>query len=263
MPPCGVELGKKLSLPPPHTGMLGRDHALMGAVGALAAGPALANLVGSHLTPAQTVAAGVVGAGFALLPDLDEPGSTVARKFGLAGQAASHVVHAAAGGHRQATHSLGAIAIVVGGFWALDRYVWTAPVALMLCLFVAGRFVLPLGVGKRAFGAVVLPLALGWWAYRSETGTWHLGAHLVGPHTWLWLPAVAGAGVALHMLGDMLTVEGVPLLWPLHWRVAVPLLGHTSSLRESFAGAILALATAGLLWVQVLGPVLGHGRAVP
>lgn len=250
---------KSKGCPPPHQDMLGRDHALMGAAGALAAGPALANLVGSHLSPAQTVAAGIVGAGFALLPDLDEPGSTVARKFGLAGEATSHVVRAAAGGHRQATHGIGCIALVVAGLWALDRFVWTAPIALMLCLFVAGRFVLPLGVGKRAFGALVLPLAVGWWAWRSETGTWRLGAHAVALHTWAWLPVVAGAGIALHILGDMLTVEGVPLLWPLHWRLAIPLVGHTSSLRESFVGAMLALVTAGLLWVQVLGPATVHG----
>jgi membrane-bound metal-dependent hydrolase YbcI (DUF457 family) len=244
--------------------MLGRDHALMGAAGTLAVVPALGRLVGSHLGPAETAVAGVVGAGFALLPDLDEPGSTVARKFGLVSEAASHVVHAAAGGHRQATHSLLFAAVVTAGLWGLDRrFVWAAPVELAACLVVAGRFVLPLGAGKGALGALVLPVAAGWWAWRAETGTWDLRAHIDGPHAWAWLALAAGAGVCLHMAGDVLTAGGVPLLWPLRWRVAVPLLGHTSSLRESFAGALLAVGVLLLTWVQVVGPARGHGGPVP
>ncbi len=243
--------------------MLGRDHALMGAAGVLAVAPALARLSGSHLGPAQTAVAGLVGAGFALLPDLDEPGSTVARKFGLVSQAASHVVHSAAGGHRQATHSLGAVALVVAGVWAAGHYVWAAPVLVALCLAVAGRFVLPLRAGRGFLGAMVLPVAAGWWVWRSETGTWDVAARATGPQLWPWLAAVAGAGVALHILGDALTAGGVPLLWPLRWRLAVPVLGHTSSLRESLLGAALALVTAGLAWVQVLGPALRHGGPLP
>ena len=232
----------------------------MGAAGTLAAAPALAHLTGSHIGPAENAVAGLVGAGFALLPDLDEPGSTLARKFGLVSEVASHAAHAAAGGHRQASHSLAFVALVTAGLWALDhRFVWAAPVPLAACLAVAGRFVLPLGVGKRAFGALVLPLAGGWWAWHAETGTWDLAARVAGAHTWAWLALVAGGGVALHTLGDLATAGGVPLLWPLRWRVAVPLLGHTSSVRESFAGALLALATAGLVWAQVVAPATGHG----
>lgn len=246
--------------PTPHEGMLGRDHALMGAAGTLAVAPALARLSGSHLGPAQTAVAGLVGAGFALLPDLDEPGSTVARKFGLASQAASHVVHSAAGGHRQATHSLGAVGLVTVGVWLAARYVWAAPVVAVLCLAVAGRFVLPLRVGRGAFGAMALPVALGLWVWHSETGTWDVAARVHTPHLWPWLAAVAGTGVALHILGDALTAGGVPLLWPLRWRVSVPVLGHTSSVRESLLGAALGLATLGLAWVQVLAPAFGDAR---
>jgi hypothetical protein len=41
-----------------------------------------ARLAGIHLPSNQLAAAGVVAAAFALLPDIDEPGSTVSRKLG-------------------------------------------------------------------------------------------------------------------------------------------------------------------------------------
>ena len=50
-----------------------------------------------------------------------------------------------------------------------------------------------------------------------------------------------------HLVGDALTVEGVPLLWlPLvpvtrRIRIAVPFVGHTGSARESLLGGIMGL----------------------
>ncbi|HLS01489.1 MAG TPA: metal-dependent hydrolase, partial [Beutenbergiaceae bacterium] len=60
-----------------------------------------------------------------------------------------------------------------------------------------------------------------------------------------WLPLSVGVGAAVHILGDMLTIQGVPLLWPLRptppvetpmWKnnghFALPLLGNAGSIRE-------------------------------
>src|SRR5579875_1838129 len=249
-------LASVVGAPSPHTGMLGRDHALTGAAGTLALAPGLATITGSHLGPTQMAVAGLVGAGFAMLPDLDEPGSTVARRFGLAGEATSHVVRAA-GGHRQATHSLCFIALVAAGMWWADRWAWTGPVVVVCCLVVAGRCILPLRLGRGMLGALVLPVAAGWWAWHAETDRWALSGR-VAAHSWPWLAAMATAGVVWHIVGDALTVGGVPLLWPLRQRVALPLLGHTASARESLVGGALVLATAGLVWLRVLGPALAH-----
>jgi len=240
--------------------MLGRDHALLGVAGSLALAPLAGHLVGAHMGPVQIAAAGVVGAGFSLLPDIDEPGSSVSRKFGLASEATSHIVRAAAGGHRQATHSIGFACLVTGALWAADKMVWTAPVTILLCLAVAGRFVLPLHLGKGFLGALVLPVAAGWATWRSETGKWLLGGHVGAPHLWAWLPVMAGAGVLLHMAGDILTKHGVPLLWPLRWRFAIPVLGHTSSARETLLGTCLGLATAVLVWLEIASPMVHAGH---
>ena len=57
--------------------MLGRDHALSGALAFAALGPSL-HVTGSHL------AAGVLlTAGAGTLPDIDHPDSTISREFGF------------------------------------------------------------------------------------------------------------------------------------------------------------------------------------
>lgn len=52
--------------------MLGRDHALSGALAFTAVTPLL------HVTGAHRAAAVVLTAGAGVLPDIDEPGSTIA-----------------------------------------------------------------------------------------------------------------------------------------------------------------------------------------
>ena len=57
--------------------MLGKDHALSGGLAFAAVAPLL------HVTPAGLVAGVVLTAGAGLLPDLDEPGSTISRQGGF------------------------------------------------------------------------------------------------------------------------------------------------------------------------------------
>src|ERR1700691_740528 len=57
--------------------VLGRDHALTGAVAFAALVPLL------HVTAIGAVTGTVLTAGAALLPDIDEPGSTIAREGGF------------------------------------------------------------------------------------------------------------------------------------------------------------------------------------
>jgi hypothetical protein len=58
--------------------MLGHDHALSGALAFVAVAPLLP-VSGTQLAVAATLTAGA-----RILPDLDEPGSTIARTFGSA-----------------------------------------------------------------------------------------------------------------------------------------------------------------------------------
>jgi membrane-bound metal-dependent hydrolase YbcI (DUF457 family) len=108
------------------------------------------------------------------------------------------------------------------------------------------------------------------------------------PHQWTWLPVSMLTGVLVHIVGDMITTGGVPLLWPIVvkppkvlrklpllrnvWRsngaFSIPLLGRAGSRREWFVlipvsayaiigmfGALLALAR--LHWPDALA--LGAG----
>jgi membrane-bound metal-dependent hydrolase YbcI (DUF457 family) len=96
--------------------MLGRDHALSGALAFAALGPSL-HVTGSHL------AAGVLlTAGAGTLPDIDHPDSTISREFGFLTQAFAWLVDRLSGGHRHGTHSLVGIAVFSAGALAAGSY---------------------------------------------------------------------------------------------------------------------------------------------
>src|SRR5260370_41948110 len=88
--------------------MLGRDHALSGALAFTAVAPLL-HVTGVHLATGIALSAGA-----GVLPDLDEPGSTIARTFGFLTGAFAWIVHKISGGHRKGTHSLIGVAGVAG-----------------------------------------------------------------------------------------------------------------------------------------------------
>jgi membrane-bound metal-dependent hydrolase YbcI (DUF457 family) len=238
--------------------VLGRDHALLGAVAGVGLAEPVARLAHTHLPPGQVAAAGVVCAGFALLPDIDEPGSTVSRRLGALSGAVAAFTNKVAGGHRQATHCLWFAGGVAALVWWLGRFALSAPILVYACLALTLTMMAPARlVRRRSLVALVGPVAAGWVVWRAQTGSWltdPTGA--VDVHTWAWLPVAAGPGVGLHLVGDLLTAEGVPLLWPSRFRPAVPLLGHTDSAREQLVGACLSLALVGLAWVEILRPLL-------
>jgi LexA-binding, inner membrane-associated putative hydrolase len=96
--------------------LLGRDHALSGALVFAALGPSL-HVTGSHL------AAGVViAAGAGVLPDLDHPDSSIAQSFGFLTEAFAWVVNRISGGHRHGTHALIGITVFTAGAVAAGWY---------------------------------------------------------------------------------------------------------------------------------------------
>ena len=93
--------------------MLGHDHALSGALAFVAVAPLLP-VSGTQLAVAATLTAGA-----GILPDLDEPGSTIARTFGFLTGAFAWIVHQLSGGHRKGTHSLLGLALLtIAALWA-------------------------------------------------------------------------------------------------------------------------------------------------
>jgi membrane-bound metal-dependent hydrolase YbcI (DUF457 family) len=234
--------------------VLGRDHALLGAVGYLVAAPMIL-----HDPSWQVLGVGAVtSAAFALLPDIDEPGSTVSRKLGIISQTFSGVVRNVSGGHRAATHSIFFAAIVA----LLTRLALLNPFAVGV-MVAAGvllvfRMLLPMAlrwIPLIGLGTLVLAFLFGTWARHLDTA-----ARGVHPPSMGWLMLATTGGVLLHLVGDSLTIEGVPWLWlpmshPLQrFHIKFPLVGHTGSARESLIGSLMALALVWMTWHMILVP---------
>ncbi len=199
--------------------MMGRSHAVSGVagwVGLCAAG----SLAGADVAPSAVLIGAGVSAGFALLPDLDHPGSTVSRSLGpvtrLIGRTTSYVADKVQDwtcrcckdpntvAHRALTHTaVGALA--TGALVALAgarRGKRAARVVVFLAVALAVRGIVPTKwrgtFGAALAGAVAAALTAG-----------------LGPAAgWWWLGVPAGFGVLAHILGDGATKSAVPLLWP-------------------------------------------------
>ena len=200
--------------------MLGVSHAATG----LLTGAVLGAAAGSH--PLDVVVGVAVGAGAALLPDLDEPGSTVGRSLGAITRGTSKVLRAAStrvyrstatayelrttrsdGGHRYLTHTIPAVLVFGAVAWGV-----AVLGALGLGVVVFGMAALGLACVVKPFGRKAVQGA-------GVTAVLIAGAAVVVASTAPWLVAcVVSVGALAHVLGDWLTRSGVPLAWPLKHR---------------------------------------------
>jgi membrane-bound metal-dependent hydrolase YbcI (DUF457 family) len=183
--------------------VLGHSHALSG----LAVGAATLPWAPVQGTVAQVAWVSAVG-GFAMLPDLDQQGSTISRMWGPLTDAPSGVINAIARGHRWGTHDAVLGPLVFGLLvYAASWQYWSSLLVLALAIGLALR-ALHVVIPGRAENTVIGNLVLSW------GGAWLLLAHSPGP---AWLPLAVVAGVLTHIAGDGLTKEGVPV--PLVWLV--------------------------------------------
>jgi hypothetical protein len=183
--------------------VLGHSHALSG----LAAGAATLPWAPVQGTVAQVAWISAAG-GFAMLPDLDQRGSTISRMWGPATDVPSGVVGTIAQGHRWGTHDAILAPAVFGllAYLAAGAY-WSSLLLLAVAIGLALRalhFVIP----GRAENTVIGNLVLAW------GGAWFLLEYSPGP---AWLPWAVAVGVLTHIAGDFLTKEGIPV--PLFWLV--------------------------------------------
>lgn len=200
-----------------------RTHALIGAVGGLGLARLLdmvphataisqnpfaqlgpASIVPPGVTASLTTAGLVAGSAFlALLSDIDEPGSFIARR------AKTAIVLACA-------PLLGA----VGWFLASSGVIHTQPiVAAVVCALVGLGFFGPL------LGHVIVRLVrVGAGGHRRLThslvpcaalAVLAAGLWFTGLRPWAIIPAALVWGVVLHGLGDLPTPAGLPLFYPL------------------------------------------------
>jgi membrane-bound metal-dependent hydrolase YbcI (DUF457 family) len=220
--------------------MMARSHALSGAAGWLAVAPKLAEATGHPLSPGALAASTVVCAGAALLPDLDHEHGVLSHALGPVTHVLTEVVARVSGGHRHATHSLAfgaamglAAAVALTSRWVL---------MLVLAGFLAAAAIRAVEVRRIGWPSAYLLAAL---------ATAAAARFLPGP--WPWLPLAVTAGCWLHLAGDALTPRGVPLLWPLPWRIEVPLIDiDTDSWRERLVVAPgLGVAIVLLVWTHI------------
>lgn len=200
--------------------MLGVSHAATG----LLVGAVLGAAVGAH--PVDVVVCAAVGAGAALLPDLDEPGSTVGRSLGAVTRGVSGVLRSVSsrvyratatsyelgdsrsdGGHRYLTHTVPAVLGFGAVAWGVAVLGWVG-----LGVVVFAMAALGLGCVAREFGRKAVQAA-------GLAAAAVAGAAVVLGSVPGWLVAcVVSVGALTHVLGDWLTRSGVPLLWPLTHR---------------------------------------------
>ncbi|HEY0805295.1 MAG TPA: metal-dependent hydrolase [Pseudonocardiaceae bacterium] len=202
----------------------GPTHAVMG----LAAWGAVALLAGSRGIPVDVptwLAGAALTSGAALLPDLDHPPATVSRSFGPVTKVVSHGVDFASvsiynltrlkgdphrnGGHRTFTHTV--------VFAALAGTVTTSLVRLNNPWVTAALLFFFAGLGVRGllhewdhaadtFVVVVLSLLVTWQCWQWV----HTGTHRAE-----WFGVAVIAGCLAHCVGDTITEDGCPFLWPL------------------------------------------------
>jgi membrane-bound metal-dependent hydrolase YbcI (DUF457 family) len=198
--------------------MLGRDHALSGAVAFAVVAPLL------HVPIAVMPAGVVLGAGAGVLPDIDHPDSTIASSFGFVTEGFAKITDVLSGGHRHGTHSLLGIAAFTAGAWASGMWQLHAkggvlighrevtyamiPAVLYLTLLYSSAL-RALKVGGH-HGDLI--------GFVGAAVTCYLGTDVTPITVWHWqVPFLALAialGCAAHIAGDELTHGGCPLLWP-------------------------------------------------
>ena len=204
--------------------VMGPTHSVMGASAGLFLANALPESWGGASTPAEALAYAGIGAGAALLPDLDSPQATISRSFGPLTKGLAHLVDGASvalvnstgspkdsmvsGGHRTATHTvwfallMGAVATVLATVFGK-----AAMIGMLIFLFGLGlRGLFPDWVKDQGgVATTAVSVLMGFFAYLTIPA-------LESP---ILLTSAVVAGVLTHLLGDFITKNGVPLTAPL------------------------------------------------
>jgi membrane-bound metal-dependent hydrolase YbcI (DUF457 family) len=222
--------------------MMGPSHALSGAAVWLA-GSWIAAEAFDYGQSATTIAIGAaVCAGGALLPDLDmsgkvtrnQGGSTVSRSFGVFSLFLAEVIEKLSlgvyhltkmrkdpdreNGHRTLTHTIPfAVLMGAGATWLCSNYGGWAVIGILFFMFGLALRGLFHHWAKRA-GWVLVTLSSAAAAYFAFTflPAQHRGYEMIG--------IAVGVGCFVHLMGDIITRAGVPILWPIptgkrRWRM--------------------------------------------
>ena len=195
--------------------MLGHSHAMSG----LAVGAATLPVVPLESLAAELTWVVAVG-GFAMLPDLDTGGvtarrffprlhgSTIALMWGPLTCLLAELLGRLFGGHRNGSHS---ILGVLGTGMAASVLATTYPGRMFLLALAIGLALEALAFAIPGRLEELWPVNL---LASFGTSWWLLGVPGSADDRFpLWLPAAVLVGSATHVIGDMVTVGGIPPLW--------------------------------------------------
>lgn len=202
--------------------MMGYSHAMTGAAGWLAVTSSSSMALGIYTPGPETVvlAGTMYCAGTAMAPDADHGQASIAHSLPPLTRWMAEGIGKVSGGHRHGTHSfIGIIAFTVFAylmsFWVMDINdrdvaIGSGLIAIFLFAFATKTFGLHRSIGNGIVGDVL----------GSSIGPWIMALGTAGIATyylderWEWLPICMALGTFIHVLGDALTVQGVPWLWP-------------------------------------------------
>lgn len=143
-----------------------------------------------------------------MLPDFDHPQASPARMYGKVTEMLATGISKLAGGHRKGTHTI--YFPLLMGVLVFAAIVWV-PANV-------GTYVVSFLLMSLAFtGLQMIPTQYRW-AFPVVCGgvTWWLvSSGFVGVKASLFVAGLVVAGAYTHILGDMLTESGVPLLGPI------------------------------------------------
>jgi membrane-bound metal-dependent hydrolase YbcI (DUF457 family) len=211
--------------------MMGPSHALSGGAGWLAGSLALQHFDHFHQTPVQLAVGTVMCAGGALLPDMDlsgrvttnQGGATVAHTFGVFSLFLAECVEKLSlgvyditkghrdphrdNGHRTFTHTLPFnVGVGLGVFELCLHFGKPAVLAVLFLTFAMALRGMFEKWAHRA-GWVIVTLT-------AAAGTVAAYEALPAGRGYPVLGIALGVGGLIHILGDMLTRHGCPVLWP-------------------------------------------------
>lgn len=230
--------------------MMGHSHALFGAAtwvgltgGAATSIPIALNVIPGVDNGIDVAVGAVIVAGAALLPDLDHPQATIARSFPPLSRWLSQGVSAISGGHRGYTHTIWlalavAFLFLAGGVgdWVVD--IGSVPVGM-------GVGITAIILGALASAAVKLTIGkLGAWPTGIIFG---VAAALLLPKGAPWLAIAIGIGYLSHLVGDIVTTEGLLLFRPIPLKIRVPVIGKAGSPIEHILASVFGVYIVAVL----------------
>jgi membrane-bound metal-dependent hydrolase YbcI (DUF457 family) len=247
--------------------MLGRDHALSGAVVFAALAPTL------HV-PGQYLAAGVaVAAGAGVLPDIDHQDATIAQTFGFLTEWLAWTVNKISGGHRHGTHSLLGLAAFTAAAYGAGRLQQSGPRLYPATHVAFSWHILPaVLIISLLYSAALRALRIGGHfgdliGIGAALATCYTGADLALLQVGSWQVPLLGAATALgcaaHIAGDELTHGGCPLFWPasMHEFHLLPRPLQITTAKAAETWVVFPLLVAGL--AVAVWHATGHPIRIP